>query len=380
MSSSPERAKEGARGRRRVGIVSLRGTDQVVNAAAYFMRSALERWVGETTHLGERYRLTGLGGRLARWSGRVSEEVYLQRAERQLRRAPQDLLFGLYAGSTLAMFEATTAPVVYVTDGAAHDLVHTYPQFATLSPARIAEILRLEEEGIARAAMVVTHTQWSARSLIEKAGADPEKVVIIPPGVAPEKVDASLQPKPLRPGERLEALFVGRAWERKGLREAVAAVELLNVRGVPAHLTVLGCQPPPSVLSESATCVGAFDPNDVAELARYEEHLRDAHVHLLPSKAECFGMAIAEAAAQGTPSIVTDVQGLPEAVLHDQTGAIISGDGDVAGALAEVMSGWYEDPEAHQRLCQGALRDVAERLNWDAWGSSVASSLEARSL
>jgi len=380
MSSSRDRVKEEASARRRVGIVTLRGTDQAVHAATYFMRSALERWVGETTHLGERYRLGGLGGRLARWSGRVSEEAYLRSAQRHLQRAPQDLLFGLYAGSTLAMFEAATAPMVYVTDGAAHDLVYTYPQFADLSPARVAEILRLEEEGVARAALVVTHTQWSASSLIEKAGAAPDKVVVIPPGVASERLDASLEPKHLQPGERLEALFVGRAWERKGLRKAVAAVDLLNARGVPAHLTVLGCEPPRGVLSENATCVGAFNPNDDAELSRYEELLREAHVHLLPSQAECFGTAIAEAGAQGTPSIVTDVQGLSEAVLHGESGVVISGDGDVAGALAAVMSGWYEDPEAHHRLCRGALRDVAERLNWDVWGSSVARELEERSL
>ncbi len=240
----------GASGRPRIGVISLRGTDQRVNASAYFIRRSLDRWIGETTHLGGRFKLPFFGERIARMSGCVSEGVYLRRVYSHLQRAPQDLLFGLYSGSTLAMLEPTSTPMVYVTDGVAHDLVETYPQFAHLSKQRIAEILRLEEEGVARCEMIVTHTEWSARSLIEKAGAAPEKVVVAAPGIDPENIIAGLEPSPIDPDGTLEAVFVGRSWERKGLPQALAAIELLNSRGIPAHITVLGCTPPEDILTE----------------------------------------------------------------------------------------------------------------------------------
>jgi glycosyltransferase involved in cell wall biosynthesis len=381
MSSLHEGADAGgAQGRRQVGLISLRGTDQKVNASAYFIRRALDRWVGDTTHLGDRFRVPIFGARVARWSGCVSEEVYLKRAQRHLRRAPQDLIFGLYSGSTLAMFEPTSTPMVYVTDGAAHDLVDTYPQFTDLPKQRIAEILRLEEEGIARCAMIVTHTEWSARSLIERAGAAPERVVIAPPGIAPENIIAGFEPRPIDPEGTLEAVFVGRDWERKGLPQALAAIELLNSRGIPAHISVLGCTPPKELTTEHSTFLGPFNPNEAEEFGRYERALIAAHVHLLPSRAECFGTSIAEAGAYCTPSIVTNSQGLPEAVIHGETGTVISGEGGVVEELAEVMAGWYADPKDHLKMCRGVRRDVEERLNWDVWGQTVARELEARSL
>jgi len=276
------------------------------------------------------------------------------------------------------MFESTPTPMVYVTDGAAHDLVRTYAQFVDLPKKRIAEILRLEEEGVARCEMIVTHTEWSARSLIEKAGAAPEKVVIVPPGIAKENIVAGLEPKPIEPGKPLEAVFVGRAWKRKGLPQALAAIELLNSRGVPAHIKVLGCTPPVNVLTEHSTCLGPFNSNNAEELRQYEQVLTAAHVHLLPSQAECFGISIAEAGAFCTPSIVTDVQGLPEAVIHGETGAVITGEGDVVKELADVMEGWYAAPEEHLRMCHEVRLDVEERLNWDVWGQTVAREVKAR--
>ena len=366
--------------RREIGLISLRGTAQKVDAAPYYMRGALQRFVGETAHIGERHRVTCLGARVARWSGRVNEEVYLRRVQRELERAPRDLLFGLYASSTVAMLGPTDSKVVYVTDGPAHELVYSYPQFEGLSAAEVSRLLRDEEAAVARADLVVTHTHWSKTALIERAGAAPEKVLVAQPGVPKERLTGGLNPKGIQRGEPLVALFVGRAWERKGLPEAMKAVELLNARGVPAQLKVFGCTPPEGALTEHATCFGPFDPNNDAELDRFEGHLREAHVHLLASKAECFGNSIAEAGAQGTPSIVTAVQGLPEAVIDGQTGAVVSADGDVAGSLAEVMSEWYADPELHLSLCRGVLQDVKERLNWDAWGMAVASALEAKGL
>ena len=282
--------------------------------------------------------------------------------------------------ATLAMLEPTSTPMAYVTDGAAHDLVDTYPQFAPLSKQRIAEILRLEEEGVARCEMIVTHTEWSARSLIEKAGAAPEKVVVATPGMAPENIIAGLEPSPIDPDGTLEAVFVGRAWERKGLPQALAAIELLNSRGIPAHITVLGCTPPEGILTEHSTCLGPFNPSNEEELERYERVLIAAHVHLLPSLAECFGLAITEAGAYCTPSVVTDVQGLPEAVIHGETGSVISVEEDVVEALAEVMAGWYAEPLEHLRICRGVRRDVEERLNWDVWGRTVAREVGVRFL
>jgi len=370
----------GARGegaRAKIGLICLRGTSRGINASPYYMRKAMDRWVGDTTHLGDRHRFPFLGERLARRFGRAPEHVYLRRAQIQYARDPQDLLVGIYAGSAAAQFGPTSAPMIYVTDAAAHDLVGTYPQFEHLSEAKIAEILRLEERCVARSEMVVTHSRWAARALVEKAGAAPESVVIIPVGTDTENIPPGVEPTEIDPSGPLEAVFLGRAWERKGLRDAVRAVELLNSRGVPAHLSVLGCEPPDEVLGEHATCFGAFNRSKPADDQLFESVLKGAHVHLLPSLAECFGISVAEAGSYYTPSIVTNVQGLPDAVRDGETGAVVSSEG-TAEELADVMASWYADPDRYRELCVGVREDVEERLNWDEWGRSFAREAAER--
>lgn len=361
----------------RLGIISLRGTNRPVNASPYYMRRAMERWAGETTHLGGRHRISFLGAWMARRLGRVSEEVYIQRVHRHLRRAPQDLLVGMYSGSILANLGPTSAPIVYVTDAAAHDLIDAYPQFSNLSKAEIAEVLRLEELGVARSEVIITHTDWAARSLIEKAGAAPERVVVVPVGTDPETIPADVEPTAMDPEGVLEAVFIGRDWERKGLSKAVQAIETLNSRGVPAHLTVLGCNPPAEVLGRHTTTLGLFDQGKRADVERLAEVLTKAHAHLLPSEAECFGITVAETGSYYTPSIVTDVQGLSHAVRDGVSGVIVSPEGRPE-ELADVMASWYADPDHYLELCRGVRRDVEERLNWDAWGQSVVQALAER--
>lgn len=372
-------AERGQADRVRIGVLSMRGTSHRVHASPYYMRMALERWAGKTTHMGDRFRLSCLGKRMAARVGRVSEATYVRRVERHQERDPQDLLIAMYASGVLARIGPSRAPLVYITDAAAHDLVESYPQYAGLSERNRVEFLRAEERAVERAELIVTHSQWSARSLIERAGATPEKVLIVPVGVESAWIPSGVEPLPIEEGATLEAVFVGRAWERKGLRQCVAAIELLIADGIRAHLTVLGCDPPAAVLGSSSTCLGSFDPDTAAGAGLLAGALSRAHVHLLPSRSECFGIAVAEAGAYCTPSIVTAVDGLPEAVQDGVTGSIISAAGS-AEELAKVMSDWRADSELYMGLCRAVRLDVEERLNWDAWGEAVARVLSERVL
>jgi glycosyltransferase involved in cell wall biosynthesis len=87
---------------------------------------------------------------------------------------------------------------------------------------------------------------------------------------------------------------------------------------------------------------------------------RDADVFVLPSQNENFGNTAAEAAACGTPVVVTENCGIAP-LLAGVAGLVVRHETlEVAGAVQEVLS----DGELRERLAQGG-RSAASRLGWD---------------
>lgn len=87
---------------------------------------------------------------------------------------------------------------------------------------------------------------------------------------------------------------------------------------------------------------------------------RDADVFVLPSQNENFGNTAAEAAASGTPVIVTENCGIAP-LLMDAAGIVVRHEtSEVGKAVQEVLS----DGELRERLAQGGRR-AAGRLGWE---------------
>jgi len=87
---------------------------------------------------------------------------------------------------------------------------------------------------------------------------------------------------------------------------------------------------------------------------------RDADVFVLPSQNENFGNTAAEAAACGTPVVVTENCGIAP-LLAGTAGIVVRHEtSEVAAAVKEVLS----DGELRERLAQGA-KSAASRLGWD---------------
>jgi glycosyltransferase involved in cell wall biosynthesis len=87
---------------------------------------------------------------------------------------------------------------------------------------------------------------------------------------------------------------------------------------------------------------------------------RDADVFVLPSMNENFGNTAAEAAAVGTPVVVTQGCGIAP-LLADVAGlAVVHDSGAISEALARILG----DAELHERLAAGC-KDITLRLGWE---------------
>jgi len=86
-----------------------------------------------------------------------------------------------------------------------------------------------------------------------------------------------------------------------------------------------------------------------------------AHVLLMASAREGWGLAVSEANACGTPAVVYDVHGLRDSVIHERTGLVV---GRSPKHLADGMIRMWRDPKLYSRLAAEAEK-VAQLLTFE---------------
>jgi phosphatidyl-myo-inositol dimannoside synthase len=224
---------------------------------------------------------------------------------------------------------------------------------------------RLTSSALAHPDAVVAISEHTRRLAIA-AGADPDRVRIITPGVdLPQRVARA-------PAARPTLITVARLLERyKGHDVLARALPLIRARVPDVEWLVVGDGPFRPQLAQLVTAhaldghvrlVGAVPD------AERDALLDRAHVFAMPSRVpatgvggEGFGITYLEAGARGLPVVGGDVGGTRDAVVHGETGLLVDPTDHVA--VADAISQLLLDPELARRLGEaGAAR--AQRFAW----------------
>lgn len=264
------------------------------------------------------------------------------------------------------------------------------PALASIGPARVALVTDAtpgflrdfygwtieaqaeedERHALEAASLVVYSSRFMARKAAEEFGARvAQKAAAACFGVNMEDLPAEPTAKP--PLIPLNLLFVGRGWERKGGDKVLEALAALRDRGVAARLVVIGSELPAGARSTSEVEVIAFlNKNRAGDRARLVKAFREAHFLLLPTRADCTPMVIAEANAYGAPALVSDVGGIESLVEQGVNGELLPLDAD-GRAYADRIMALTRDEESYRALARSSFRHYQARLNWDAWARDV---------
>lgn len=218
--------------------------------------------------------------------------------------------------------------------------------------------------GVARGAAAVVVASGRERDAVISCGIPREKVVLRGNGF-PEPTgttsDGDLRSQLGIPPEAPIVLYVGRIAAGKGIEHLLAAARALPE----AHLVLSGPDDRhgTSALVQQSQAAPAT-AGRVHTLPTTEEPPHDlypqADVFVLASAGDSFGMVAAEAAAAGTPVIVSDRCGIA-GFFHADEALIVPYDrAAVVDAVRRVLS----DPKLRDRLARGGI-EAARRTSWD---------------
>jgi glycosyltransferase involved in cell wall biosynthesis len=303
--------------------------------------------------------------------------AYAAQVERRLSSLQCDFVF---SPGTIPVVDLKKGhPVVFWTGATFAAMVNFYPDYSSFSQRAIRAGMDLDTRALERASVAFYASEWASRSAVEDHGADPAKVEVVPYGAnMPISYNRSdvIDLIARRPADSCCLLFVGVDWLRKGGDRAVEVARILNKRGLPTELHVVGSAPGPATeLPRWVHLHGFLDKSTEAGVAKLRKLFEASHFLIHPVKAEAFGVVFCEAAGHGTISLASRVGGIPSAVREGLTGTLFDVDApseDYADSIWRLMA----DRSRYENEALAAFDEYQRNLNWEVQAQRVRARLE----
>ncbi|MGE5593414.1 MAG: glycosyltransferase family 4 protein [Betaproteobacteria bacterium] len=192
------------------------------------------------------------------------------------------------------------------------------------------------------------------RRVAQRYGFRKDRLTVIRNGVAPPAPSVPSLRRELRErlGFREDAVVIGtvsRLERRKGTAHLISSLARIRRECPGAVLLVVGDGRMRRDLERLAIGLGVRDKVVfTGALADPGDALESMDIFALPSFQEALGMAILEAMARAKPVVATAVGGIPEAVVHGETGLLVPPRDDYA--LASAILALARDPEKRQEM------------------------------
>ncbi|MBN1239218.1 MAG: glycosyltransferase family 4 protein [Gammaproteobacteria bacterium] len=243
-------------------------------------------------------------------------------------------------------------------------------------------LLRAERDAVAHVGRIVVTSRWTAARLGELGigAGNAASIAVVEPGTdrarAADGSDAVPEPERDDGGE-LRLLSVATLTPRKG--HALLLEALAPLRDLPWRLDCAGSDrrdpQTATALRDSIGRLGlgrrVFLHGEVGDAA-LERLYGVAHVFVLPSYLEGYGMALAAALARGLPVVATSAGAIPDVVPADAGRLVPAGD---SAALRAALESLMRDAALRRRLAAGARAAGRALPTWAEAGERFAAAV-----
>jgi phosphatidyl-myo-inositol dimannoside synthase len=220
-----------------------------------------------------------------------------------------------------------------------------------------------------RRGMMLKNASWIAansrhtKSLLESWGIPTNKMMVIHPPLSEQALKGLANRHLINRDGQFNLITIARLVKPKGIDIVLRALALLDERQIPYQYTIGGEGPEREYLEQLAGDLGIKDRVQFLGYVPDETKwslLRRTDVFVMTSRVnhaeqhEGFGIVFLEAAAFGIPAIGTRAGGIPEAVVHGQTGLLVPQESP--DSLADALTFLYENPELRKAMGEAGIR------------------------
>jgi len=221
-----------------------------------------------------------------------------------------------------------------------------------------------------RADLIFFSSDYIAEAAIRNYKISNKKVFVIPYGAnlpanpSSESLEQILKNRISK--KKLILTFIGKDWQRKGLKTAVNLTNRMNFIGVPTKLNIIGCKPSIEkfIDNDCFSVIGFIDKNEGKDLATLNKILEDTHFLIHPALSEPFGIVICEANAYGIPIFGTNIDGLKTTVAIGKNGYLFNKNRFITSTSDMLKSIFHEIDEKYPPLFYSTVKEYNTRLNW----------------
>jgi glycosyltransferase involved in cell wall biosynthesis len=194
------------------------------------------------------------------------------------------------------------------------------------------------------------------------------------PGIDAKELSAIVE---ARPDDRLDLLYVGKDWERKGGPLAIQIAQGLKANGVPnVRLHIAGCRPEiPEDAKEIVQVYGFLNPKNPEDAAVLKNLFLRSHFMVVPTRAECFGLVFAEAQAFALPPVSRKVQAVPSIVSDGETGILEEADAPASAYVERILT-QIRDRTRYRQMARSARARFESSLSWDQFAERTVRVID----
>ncbi len=227
-------------------------------------------------------------------------------------------------------------------------------------------VFGIEKDGMNNADHIITVSDLTRRTVIDKYGIDPAKVTTVHNAVIPLS-DELLNLK-RREGKDKVITFLGRITMQKGPEYFVEAAAKVLQKNKKVRFVMAGGGDMEAAMIRLAAKRNIADRFHFTGFLRGKDvyqMFRDSDVYVMPSVSEPFGISPLEAMEMGVPSIISKQSGCAE-ILDN----VIKTDYWDIDAMADAMHALVSYPALHSELRDKGIEEI-HQITWEKAGKKV---------